>query len=232
MGASDFKSKLNVRSMRKHASLLRRRTALDGAVIENHGFLVSINPYDFVVTLTPNRKQGEKKALRQLTDTASKFIQMLYPDASKIVYRHDGLEIDLSIVDGPTQTSAEKDAAPLKGETHNQTMEDKVVEKCMDMNSENAAKSQRDLFSVTNTGCLGLLYLRLNIDIDPLEFMLKLFAHIESMDLSSRQKLISDLSATSVCLFDSHCHSEMDPNLSYLCLKCHGYSRSCSARSF
>jgi hypothetical protein len=68
------RTKLDSSKMRKHSSLLKKHTSLDGEILHAQGLLIACNP-----------KQGENKVLAQAIKFTNKMMSLLFPLAQVLL---------------------------------------------------------------------------------------------------------------------------------------------------
>jgi hypothetical protein len=133
-------TRLNTSKMRKHSSLIKKQTSLDGTALHAQGLLIPCNP-----------KSGEAKVLAQAVKFINKMMKQLFPDAKLVEFRVGALEIDLKFVRDGEDTTEEVETP-----------------------KSNDAAKRTSCVSLTNTACVGVMFLRFKVRYPLINLSLRL----------------------------------------------------------
>ncbi|KAJ3299455.1 THUMP domain-containing protein 1 [Borealophlyctis nickersoniae] len=168
------RGKFKNRFLRKHASLLHKSDEVNGVI----------------VTCAVG---NETRALGQARNLLDTYLPALFPDY-KTVWTAPAatLDIDLDIInDAESESDPDSDEpAPRSATTgvDSQTSTEADGESKAPNGSNDAARPDRR-FQAVDAACSGLLFLRFRVDVSPLDFVLKLFDHAQSLAQADRSKL-------------------------------------------
>ncbi|KAI8823170.1 uncharacterized protein EV422DRAFT_523611 [Fimicolochytrium jonesii] len=207
------RGKFKNRFLRKHSSLLHG-TRSDGAE----------KPRGLIVTCPVG---AETRALGQIRTFLDTYLPILFPDHVTVWPSQPApLDIDLAIVgEGTTRPdfygAVENSKSDVRtGEVDTDADEDEVEDERRADDADRTViegkgkeREKDKKFQAVDAACAGLIFIRFRVDTDPVDFVVRLFEHIESLPPAEQAALKKGISHCSRLLPVTHTMPSTYPDI-------------------